>query len=95
MVIDGLLSPDVQYRLALPQTNTQIKWTVDGGVTGPNKIKPEANAIGNVITFRFDAGKLGWDGVGPLEFLFETQQGIAGGAGQGFVDETEVKIYQP
>ena len=94
LLIDEALSPDIQYRLNLPQTNTQIKYA-DGATTGPNKVKPTATASGNVITFTFDAGKLGWDGASPFEFQFETQSGVKGGQGQGFIDTTDIKRFAP
>lgn len=95
LVVDGAIAPDVQYRLVLPQTNTQIKFA-DGAVTGPNKIQPVAYQSGvDQVTFEFDAGKLRWDGVSEFQFKLETQDGIAGGPGQGFVDETDIKVYVP
>ncbi len=99
VVINGALFPDIQYRLVLPQTNTQIKYA-DGTTTGPNKIKP--TGIGGVtsegnglVTFEFQAGKIPWDGVSPFQFQFETQSGVAGGQGQGFIDTTDVKTFTP
>jgi hypothetical protein len=93
VVLLGSISDSIQYRLVLPQTNTQIKYAA-GKVTGPNKIKPDADPVAeNRISFTFNAGRLGWDGVSPFEFQFETQDGVSGGAGQGFVDTTDVKTY--
>jgi hypothetical protein len=93
VILDGAISPDIQYRLVLPQTDTQIKYSA-GNVTGPKKIKPMAEAVDeNRLSFSFDASRLGWDGASPFEFQFETQDGVPGGAGQGFVDSTDVKTY--
>jgi hypothetical protein len=50
---------------------------------------------GNQVSFTFNADRLGWDGASPFKFLFQTQDGVAGGQGQGFVDTTDVKLYQP
>ncbi len=99
VVIAGALSPDIQYRLNLPQTNTQIKYS-GGATTGPTKIKPTATAgvtsEGNgLVTFGFQAGKLPWNGVSPFTFKFETQSGVAAGQGQGFIDTTDVKTFTP
>jgi hypothetical protein len=94
IILAGEISPDIQYRLLLPQSNTQIKYS-DGSVTGPNKLKPSASLVGdNGLSFQFNATKL-WDGVSPFQFAFETRDGVAGGAGQGSVDTTDVKTYQP
>jgi hypothetical protein len=95
VILEGPVAPDVQYRLVLPETNTQIKYA-DGATTGPNRLKPEAILVGdNQISFMLDAARLGWDGISPLQFLFETQDGVAGGQGEGFVDSTTVKTYLP
>ena len=94
MVLEGPLAPDVQYRLVLPQTNTQLKYA-DGEATGPKKVRPIVSAGGNKLQFMFDAGRIGWDGRSLFQFVLETQDGVAGGQGQGFVDETEVKEYVP
>jgi hypothetical protein len=94
MVMDGPLDPGIQYRLFLPATNTQIKYS-GGDVTGPKQLKPTAMAVAeNQISFSLDAAKLGWDGQSPFEFQFETQDGVSGGQSQGFIDTTEVKTYQ-
>ncbi|MEE4143763.1 MAG: hypothetical protein V2I26_03110, partial [Halieaceae bacterium] len=103
VVIAGELSPDIQYRLNLPQTNTQIKYS-SGATTGPNKIKPTAiesivegasGEMNGLATFKFEAGRLPWDGVSPFTFQFDTQSGVAGGQGQGFIDTTAVKTFTP
>jgi len=98
LAVRGEIVPDIQYRLFLPQTNTQIKYA-DGAVTGPKNLKPEGFPTGsNQITFLLDAVRLGWDGISPLEFQLETQNGVSGGdggQGQGFVDQTEVLTYVP
>jgi PKD repeat protein len=99
VVIAGALAPDIQYRLVLTQTNTQIKFS-NGATTGPSKLKPKATpgltSDGNgLVTFEFEAGKLPWNGVSPFQFKFETQSGVAGGQGQGFIDTTDVKTFTP
>jgi hypothetical protein len=99
VVINGALFPDIQYRLVLPQTNTQIKYA-DGATTGPNKLRPTATggvtSDGNgLVTFEFQAGKIPWDGASPFQFKFETQSGVAGEQGQGFIDTTAVKTFTP
>ena len=48
----------------------------------------------NQISFSFDAARLPWDGQSPIDFQFETQDGVSGGPSQGFIDTTEVKTYQ-
>jgi hypothetical protein len=93
MSLDGPVSPGIQYRLYLPQTNTQIKYS-DGSVSGPKKLKPDATQVDDTqIRFTLDAARLGWDGVSAFEFQLTTQDGVAGGAGQGFVDTTGVRTY--
>jgi hypothetical protein len=94
VILAGEISPEIQYRLLLPQSNNTIKYS-DGSVTGPNKLKPSASLVGdNGLSFQFNAKRL-WDGVSPFEFKFETRDGIASGQGQGSVDTTDVKTYLP
>ena len=42
------------------------------------------------ISFMLDAARLGWDGISPFEFLFETQDGVAGGQGDHLVGQAEL-----
>ena len=93
MKLAGQVSPLIQYRLILPQNNTQIKYS-GGDVTGPTKLKPSATHEDRTVIFELDAARLPWDGVSPFQFQFETQEGVSGGAGQGFVDTTDVKVYE-
>jgi hypothetical protein len=94
VILAGEISPDIQYRLLLPQSNTTIKYA-GGSTTGPNKLKPSVSRVGdNGLSFQFNAKRL-WDGVSPFEFKFETRDGIASGQGQGSVDTTDVKTYLP
>jgi hypothetical protein len=94
VLLDGPIDPGIQYRLFLPATNTQIKYS-GGDVTGPKKLKATAVAVAeNQISFSFDAARLPWDGQSPIDFQFETQDGVSGGQSQGFIDTTEVKTYQ-
>jgi hypothetical protein len=95
VIVEGRIAPDLQYRLVLPATNTQIKYA-GGSVTGPNKIKPSVTVVGNnQLSFMFDAARLGWNGTTPFQFRFETQDGVSGGQGQGFIDTTDVKTFTP
>jgi len=96
VIMRGPISDTIQYRLNLPETNTQIKYSA-GAVTGPKKLKPLNGSDDGerTVTFTFDAARLGWDGMSPIQFQFETQDGVSGGQGQGFVDQTDVKIYAP
>ncbi len=94
MVLLGEIAPEIQYRLVLTDSNTQIKYS-DGEVTGPNKFKPTgfAGSDNKSISFELDAARLPWDGVSPIRFQLETQEGVSGGQGQGFIDTTDVKVY--
>ncbi|KAA1190087.1 hypothetical protein F0M18_13560 [Pseudohalioglobus sediminis] len=95
VILAADIAADIQYRLVLPDTNTQIKYA-DGSVTGPKNLKISASAVSSDrISFTFDARRLNWDGVAPFRFLFQTQDGVSGGQGQGFVDSTDVKLYEP
>ena len=74
VIVEGRIAPDLQYRLVLPATNTQIKYA-GGSVTGPNKIKPSVTVVGNnQLSFMFDAARLGWNGTTPFQFRFETRR---------------------
>jgi hypothetical protein len=98
MFVEGTVTDVFQYRLTLQSLSGQFKIndltkvTKPGGVT---LLEPPLLGPANRVRFRFDAASLGWDGSSPITYLWETQDGVKGKKGQGFIDEAGPLTSQP
>ncbi len=96
MFIAGVLDPDVQYRLDLPQFNAQFKRFQDGKTSKPGGTQLSVVEGPSSLQFRIgNLTRLGWDGQSPIRFQQSTQSGVPGTPSQGFPDETQVFTGQP
>ena len=88
----GIPSGDNQFRVHLDLDNDgkddeTLKYnTSNGSVTGLKSLVVEPDPLNEqVLIFTFDLPKKGWNGE-SFQWYAETQDGVSGGAGQGFVD---------
>ena len=89
--VDGVISPDYQYRLFLDYTNDgqdDLKLVYDNGsITKTRKVDNlTATADGQVLTVSFDLAPTGWTPDIPLHWRMETWSGVKKGKTVGYAD---------
>ena len=97
--VQGSITDEFQYRLTLSggasgqfKVNDLTKISKPGGV---QLLEPPLAGPVNRVRFSFDAADLGWDGITPISYVWETQKGTGGKKATGFVDETDPLIVEP